>query len=61
MNEQITVANSLEGAKIAGSMAGRLGGVWTSNPECTTFIVAANTSEFACRKANRYATITVKP
>lgn len=61
MNEQITVNSSLEATRLAGSMAGERGGVWSHNPDCTVFVVAQNTSEFAMRKANRWATITVKP
>jgi hypothetical protein len=55
----ITVATYTEAARIAGHMAGKLGGVWTRNQAGTTLIVAANTSPNGLARANRWATIKV--
>ena len=54
-----TVATYPEAARIAGHMAGKLGGVWTRNNAGTTIIVAANTSPYGLSRANRWATVKV--
>jgi hypothetical protein len=61
MSTTITVSSSLEATRIAGGMAGKMGGVWTHNPDCTMFVVARTTSPRDLMVRNRWLTIKVKP
>lgn len=51
------VSTNAEAAKLAGEIAGRLGGIWTVNTAATVYIVAPSTRQ--TNRTERHATIRV--
>lgn len=59
-SNEVIVSSCLAAAQIAGQLAGRTEGIWTTNKACTTYIVARSTHPSDLRKDARYLTIKVE-